>query len=497
MIYSAKNSWPSEPEPGGVLLPRFHTPPLSDDFPSAGPRLRVLVGKVWTDPQTGRPIMPEAWQSWLLDRVLEKYPPGHPRAGELRFRQAVIVIPRQAGKSLLAAFLTLYALFQSARQPMVIGVAGRSATQAQIVFNRVRQAILANPSLRAQFKRVTASRGLELVNGGSYAVLPSLGAALQGYDLTAAVLDELHLARSETWEALMFGQRAQPKSLIVAITTAGTENAELLNTLTAKGRELSMSPDPDSRFGYWEWSAPTELPFDSPQAVLAAHPRVYSGAIPLDTVMDEIRTAHPDAVRQFTLNQTVKSVNTWLDAVVWQQANRRAGIPAGLKPSVVSVEITPGSSYASLSLAAVDDQGRIHTEHVASVSNPATSRLVDLVEELVTAMPDLVVAVDSLRGKDLAQRLAAAGRTVRVVTLNDVAEATAWSYNALKAGTLIHCGSQLLSRQVVKAQAKPLPKGGFRVVPTKNNDIDALQATLISAWLANRIADEGDQVQIF
>lgn len=477
----------------GLLPPRYYTPPLSDNFTSAGPQVRHLFSKTWKDPQTGLFMVHDRWQCAAIDHMLETYPPGHLMAGELRHRQSVIILPRQMGKSVIGGTLTLKALFLHTRSPIVVGTAGRNAAQAGIVFRRLRDTIRSSKALANEFRRTPSARTMELKSGGTYVLHPARGDAVQGQDLTWALLDELHLARPDLWAALMLGQRGQARSMLVGLSTAGDESCELVNALTEQGRDLSDTPDSDSRFFYAEWSAPEHLDIRSQEAVLSCNPRVYEGKIPLSLVMGENKSLTDRDVARYVLCRTVRKTNSWMPLDHWQATMRKwPELPNDLKPSVVSVEITPGSTYATLTTAGIDDSGRVHTALYASIPNPPDSLIVELLNELEAVYPDITFVLDNLTGKSVAKLLTDEGKNPRMVTLADIANATAWTMAAVKDRRITHCGTGLLNRQIRSAEAKLLPKGGYRVVPPKggHNHVDAIQSFIMAAWSAHRLADE-------
>jgi phage terminase large subunit-like protein len=480
----------------GLLAPRYYTPPLSDDFTSDGPQLRYLFRQVWKDPQSGEFMELDRWQCAAIDHLLETYPDeweDESLVGELRHRQACCILPRQSGKSVIGGALTLKALFLHVKSPIVVGTAGRNAAQAGIVFSRLRNTIRSSKNLANEFRRTPSARTMELKSGGTYVLYPARGDAVQGQDLTWGLLDELHLARPDLWAALMLGQRGQPRSLLIGISTAGDESCELVNSLTEQGRDLSDTPDPDSRFCYMEWSAPENLDVRSPEAVLSCNPRIYEGKISLTTVMQENKALTERDVARYVLCRTVRKTNSWMPLDHWQATTRKwPELPDGLKPTVVSVEITPGSTYATLTTAAVDDAGRVHTALYASVPNPPDSTIVEMLAELEDVYPDITVALDSYSGKGVAKLLVDEGTEPRMVTLADIANATAWAMAAIKDRRLTHCGTGLLNRQVRNAEAKLLPRGGYRVVPPKggHNYVDAIQSFIVAGWMANKLADE-------
>ena len=101
-----------------LQLPSVFTPPLSDDFATDGDRLIEFANIAWQSPESPEGLSLDEWQKWLLRHILERYPADHPTyPGRLRYRQVVISVGRQNGKSLLAAILGLYGLLMHETGP--------------------------------------------------------------------------------------------------------------------------------------------------------------------------------------------------------------------------------------------------------------------------------------------------------------------------------------------------------------------------------------------
>ena len=119
--------------------PTRYTQPLSEDFPTDGDRLIELVELAWVSPENPKGIVLDEWQKWLLRHLLERYPDDHEdpnKAGRLRYRQVVVSLGRQNGKSVLGAILGLYGLLLHEVGPEVLSIAS-SVDQARIIYNRV------------------------------------------------------------------------------------------------------------------------------------------------------------------------------------------------------------------------------------------------------------------------------------------------------------------------------------------------------------------------
>ena len=98
--------------------------------------LRVTKGV-----RAGEPLTFTDWQQWLLRALLERND-----AGRLRYKRALIGLPRKQGKSLLGSALALYGLFAGEAGAEVYSAAG-DRQQARIVFEEAKHQIQRSSSL--------------------------------------------------------------------------------------------------------------------------------------------------------------------------------------------------------------------------------------------------------------------------------------------------------------------------------------------------------------
>ena len=140
------------------------TQPLSEDFTTDGDKLLALADAAYKTADHPDFKLDE-WQRDLIRRVLETYPQDWPDAslrGKLRYRQVVISLGRQNGKSELAAIFGLYGITLHGAGPNVISLAS-TKEQADIVYGRVKYCIDANPALTRRYK-TTGTRGIKSRN---------------------------------------------------------------------------------------------------------------------------------------------------------------------------------------------------------------------------------------------------------------------------------------------------------------------------------------------
>lgn len=465
-------------------LPTTYTQPLAEDFISDGPLLREFCARFWAT-EDGKPFELDEWQAWFIDHALERYPADHPdpdKAGRLRYRQCVLSIGRQNGKSVLAAVFGLYGLLMHQLGPTVIGLAS-NADQANIIYRRVKYVIDSHPALNKRFK-TTGTRGISrLDKPGTYMVKPAKADALQGFATSLCLFDEVHICAPEMWQAMVKGTTAQDDGLVLGFTTAGDDNSTLLKSLYENGRKAAAG-DPDlERFGFFCWEAPAGAAVDDPDAIRAANPSVVVGRVPLQRLQDQVRTEPEHSARRYTLNQFVSAESAWLPMSLWQ---RSAGEANEGRP-VFSIDRSPSWEYATIT-AAVKHEGTVSTEVVASLVNPTLDQLVDVCVRLAAHSPTTYV-MDSYALKDLGHELKRRGLPVKVLSQGDVNNACSTAYALIASEKVKHANDPVVNVQMPFAVRKNVGDAWRISRQSSSTHIDAVMATVFGIYAAD-VAEE-------
>lgn len=467
-------------------LPAVYTRPLSEDFISDGPRLREFVGRFWrTD--DGKPFCLDPWQADLIDRVLERYPADHPdrnKAGRLRYRQCLISVARQNGKSVFAAIFGLYGLMMHEQGPTVIGLAS-NADQANIIYRRVKYVIDSHPALRKRFK-TTGTRGItRLDKPGLYQVKPAKADALQGIATTLCLFDEVHLCDPEMWQAMVKGTTAKDDGLVLGITTAGDDNSVLLKDLYKNGRQAAAGDLDLERFGFFCWEAPEGAAIDDPDALRAANPAVVAGRLPVERLQEQVRTEPESTALRYSHNRFVSAESAWLPMSLWHKAvgERVTGKP------VFTVDRTPNWEHATIT-ATIKHEAGIYTEVVASIVKPSLESLLNLCLDLQRHSP-VTFVMDGYTLSDLGKELQRRGVPVKVMRQSDVTNACATSYALIASGKVTHAGDELLNRQMPFAVKKNIGDAWRINRAASSVDIDAVMATVMGIYVASIEQDRG------
>jgi len=190
----------------------------------------------------GQPFILEGWQR---DHIVRPIFGCLDRRGQRKYREAILGLPRNSGKSALSAALVLALAFI---EPVIEGeyaVVARNRPQAKIVFNKIRRMVYADPMLRAACEVRTNEVIVKETGQRIYTVAYDAGSA-QGIHAQVVIIDEYHVHKDDSMRyALLSGMIGQPGALLITISTAAEERKGPLWELLKSARE-----DPRA-YVYW------------------------------------------------------------------------------------------------------------------------------------------------------------------------------------------------------------------------------------------------------
>lgn len=281
------------------------------------------------------PFVLTFWQLWLIRALLEE----DPDTGYLRYRRAIVGIPRKNGKTAIAAILTLYHLVFSNGGEQIFCVAN-DLKQARLVYNECERWVKHNPYLR---KRIMLRRDymMNIASGVILRPLPADGGSAQGLGPTFTTYDELHEApkNGELWEAMSQGSANREESLLLGITTAGDNKDSLLGTLYEYGKKVASGEIDDPYFGFFWWEAPPEADPTLPETWRKANPSFGEGLLKASDFKAALSAAEGNDLfgfMRFKLNQWVR-INgaSFIHPWNWEKACKPSGkIPKGAKVTI-------------------------------------------------------------------------------------------------------------------------------------------------------------------
>lgn len=462
-----------------MLYPTRYTKSDKEDYASLADTFLPIVKVAWKA-AFGKDFELDPWQEWLIRAILEL-----DDAGDLKYRQCFVSMPRQQGKSELMAIIGLIALLRKDGVTNV-GVAS-TADQARLVHERLLRVITANPALSKFMTKITDTRGIVTKTGSKYIIRASNAATLQGIPVNTAIVDELHLVKPDVYTALVSGTGARRGTAVYGITTAGDQDSELLLSLY-ENAEKAINGTLEG-FGAFIWEASESIVPDDDDALLAllmeSNPALESGRLDAKLMLQDLRTMPDIEVIRYRLNRFVDSEDkTFMPLALWQRCGRSEdeSVPAGMRP-VFAVDRSPDWGYGTITMALKDKEGMIWTEVVASFVKPNMEQLLQACMKLTKHGPQTFV-MDGYSLKELGNELKRRGISTFVTSQPEVINASSMFYAKVAQQKLKHANDPILSLQMPLTGRKQVGDA-FRVSRKDSSvEIDAVMSTVLAVYIA-------------
>lgn len=265
----------------------------------------------------GKPFRLEAWQR---DGIIRPIFGTLDRYGRRLYQEAIIGLSRNGGKSAIAAAICLAVMFT---EPVYEGeyvVVARNRKQAGIVFNRAKRMIYADPLLRAACEIYKNEIVVKETGQRFYTVAYDAGGA-QGIHAQVVVIDEYHVHKDSSMRyALLSGMIGQANSLLVTISTAGTDRKGPLWDLLK-----SAAKDPRA-YVYWVGASDDDDGHD---------PKIWRKANPQSWVkIADLRAAHkampfPEFERYHLNRFPTSSTNRAYSGQLWHAGDAKPKLVEG------------------------------------------------------------------------------------------------------------------------------------------------------------------------
>jgi phage terminase large subunit-like protein len=425
------------------------------------------------------------WQREIISGVLD----------EPRPRQALVSIPAGNGKSTLAAALGLYGLLGDRVEGAQVLVVASDERQARIILNTARRMVELDPALYARVQ-IFKDHLLEPHTDSRFMALPADPGALQGWDPSLAVVDELHVVTDDTFEAMAARAGKREQSLLLAISTppkAGQDDS-VMRRLVDHGREQA-----DPSFYFREFAAPAGCAVDDEAAWAVANPA-------LDDFLhrDALRATLPPKMREasfrrYRLGQWVAVDDAWLPDGAWAAwADAGHQVDDGAEV-VVALDGSFSRDCTALVVATVSDRPHVHLYRLWEAPEGTRDWRVPVVqvEDAIRAAcirwRVLEVAADPYRWQRSLEVLDGDGIPVHEFFQNAarMGPATARMHQLVVDGELTHDGDPALARHMANAILKVDSRGARLAKEYKDSKrrIDAAVAATMAVHRAAELAD--------
>lgn len=485
-----------EPLPLGSITPRLWTRPLRKLTPRTSYGFAVIH---FAEHVLRKPLDP--WQQWLVIHLGEMLDDGRPR-----FRQVLVIVARQNGKTHLCTVLALFWMFIE-RWPLVFGTStdleqAKDSWQDAVAMAEESEAL--SGRLPARHKRVgNGQQEFWTLDKSRYRIAAANSKGGRGKRIDRAIGDELREQR--TWDAYMAAynaMNARPKAQVVYITNMGDGRSVVLNSLRRDAVDAISEPM-QRPVALFEWSAPPGSKPTDTAAHAAANPQ-YGRRMDPDIVISAARSvskpgADPQKLTGFLteiLCIQVEQLDPAINPARWADSLDAAAIDLEQRGALAAcVDVAPDQQHATLAVAVLAGD-RVRVEVVEAWSG------VDAMARCLAELPDWIRKVRPRKlswfpggpaatlDATLRDRRRKGGRALWPPRGVDVAELTTetpavcMGYAVLvDAGQIVHSGQQLLDVQVEHAEKLHT---GDRWVFTRHGagHVDALYAAAGAAHTA-------------
>lgn len=429
-------------------------------------------------------LQPFKLRKFQKDICKEMYPPTGKRP-----RQGLVSMPRGNGKSGLAAVLALYGLYADDIQGASVLIVASDERQARIVFNGAKRMIELNEELLER-TQIYQDRIYFPETDSELRPMPAEPSALQGYDPTLMIVDELHVVTETVWEAVSLAAGKRPESLTLAISTPADSAESVMWRLVEYGRN---NPD-DKSFRLVEYGAPDGCALDDRAAWKIANPAL-GDFLHEDALEATLKTTREAPFRRYRLGQWVGRANSWLPWGEWEKlADTDRMIEDG---ETVQLAFDGSASGDSTALVGCTLDGYLFT--VAIWQAPEDNQRWRVPRGEVTAMIEtcmdkwnvIELAADPWGWRSELEEWSK--RYPQVLEWNTahagrMAPATDRMYAAVSTGELSHDGDPQLAEHVANCVPKSTPMGDLVHKDKKNSNrkIDAAIASIVAydraAW---------------
>lgn len=303
-----------KPGPKGPIT----VPPLDfSDAPERGwPRIVWFAETYLQVPKGIGARKPFRLRPWQVEIVKQFFPTAaEVAAGAKVPLQGVISLPRGNGKTGLAAVLAVYCLFAHEQEGAQVLIVASDERQAGQIYRAASRMIEMSDAL-AERTHFFSDRIYLPQTDSEMRALPADEGALQGWQPTLMLVDELHVVTQKVWDAVVGGLGKHDWSLGLAISTPSDNTESVMWNL----REYALEEDPED-FLYVEHKAPDGCEITDRAAWAEANPAL-NDFLQESALAAQVRTMPDAAFRRYRLGQWVGSENTWLPYGVFKPLAR-------------------------------------------------------------------------------------------------------------------------------------------------------------------------------
>lgn len=388
----------------------------------------------------------DTWQKLVLRDLL-----GQREDHRWAAMQAVLLVPRQNGKTAIIEALEIVHLFLFGTRLIthtahLFDTAKESYTRMCEILHPER-----NPGLAKYIKATPSgngSVGIYLKNGARLLYKARGDGQGRGFSGDLIVLDEAYAFTQDMAAALVPALSARKNPQVIYLSSTGNEDS--LSLLKARDRGLAHEP----RIALWEWCAEAGANLDNMDQLYQANPALGI-RLDLDYILNVERGELGDkgyARERFGLWHDT-SLKQPIDVDLWD--TRKAPTSQIASRYVVAIDAAPDRSRASIAIAGYTVEGKKQVEVLHSAAG--VSWCLPYIESLYNAKqnpPPLAVALQSgARAGALIPELETLEYDVIPFGAREIMSSTGFIYDSVEDGSLVHLDDKSIKAGLTGARS--------------------------------------------
>lgn len=206
-----------------------------------------------------------------------------------------------------------------------------SRDQAGIVYKQMAELVRSSPLLSKRLEIVDSRKTITCVPTNSFwKVISSDSHRAEGLNIHSLCYDEIHSAKDDRlWRAVRYGGIARSQSLILAITTAGTDRSSIGYELHEHAMKVMADPTFDPQFFGFVAAASPDDDYRDPAVWRAANPS-FGVTMDEDSFLADVKEAETSPSKlssflRYRLNVWVSGENKFVNLTQWERCKGNSG----------------------------------------------------------------------------------------------------------------------------------------------------------------------------
>ena len=404
-----------------------------------------------------------------------------PDTGFPVYREVVITVPRQSGKTtLVLSWEVQRAIGWGTHQRIVYSAQTGNDARRKLIEDQVP---ILKPHLGTfGIKRILQGMGNEAVefnNGSRIVLLASSQESGHGKTVDLGIEDELFADFDERRDqALVPAMATKPAAQIITPSTMGTDESVALNRKVERGRKAVEAGVRDG-IAYFEWSAQETDDPDDPDTWWRCHPAL--GHTISEGVIRHARATLSDSEfrRAFLNIKDGRQGDPVIDPADWLACQGDGSVITSRK--IIAFDVSPDRQFSTIAVAGASSLGEF--THIEVIDNgKGTGWVVPRLVELRRHDPLAILCDQSSPAAALISECEVHGLKVTPTTTREHIDACGSFFDDVKARGIVHLGQASLNAAVNGADRREVTDAWLWSRKRSSVDISPLVACTLARW---------------